>query len=199
MQRCLKCGKVYQVKHIIGYCSDCIQVVNKEPKPTSLSSSSQVSLESYEEEVERIQAAQNAPKPKKVSSSYSKWYFLIAFTVVLVLLLASLAITVIAFGLTKHGVLWSLSIVFFFLGASAILTKRLMGKRAANLKAGEQIEPAVANVVGGLCLLPLGLCTFFYGMNTDMPPNHSLWIVGIMLVAAFFAVVVGSVALSKAS
>ena len=199
MPRCLKCGKVYQVKHIIGYCSDCMQVVNKEPKPTSLSSSSQVSLESYEEEVERIQAAQNAPKPKKASSSYSKWYFLIAFTVVLVLLLASLAITVIAFGLTKHGVLWSLSIVFFFLGASAILTKRLMGKRAANLKAGEQIEPAVANVVGGLCLLPLGLCTFFYGMNTDMPPNHSLWIVGIMLVAAFFAVVVGSVTLSKAS
>ncbi|HQR06247.1 MAG TPA: hypothetical protein PLN21_05470 [Gemmatales bacterium] len=146
-----------------------------------------------------MKAAQSASSLRKKGSRYSSTVMLVAFGFLALLILASLAITFLAFGLTRHGVLWSLSIIFFFVGASAIVTKRLLGKRAAKPEVAAQIEPAVAGVVGGLCLLPLALCAFYYSTHTDMPPNHSLWIVGIMLVLALVAVVAGSVALSKAS
>jgi len=197
MPRCLKCGKSYHAKYISGFCDDCLQVDHKDQKPTTLPKASHVSVESYEKEVERVQAAQDTPQLKNNRPAYTNWTVVLAFIFVGILLLASLAITVIAFGLTKHGIVWSLSIFSFFVGAIAILTKRLLGKRVVASDGGEQNEAAIASAVGGVCLLPLALCTFYYGMNADMPPNHSLWVVGFMLVAALVAVVGSSVALSK--
>jgi len=211
MPRCIKCGNVYSSKHISGVCDQCSGTVAtkasspkagstrpKTVKPSAEagdeesvrpkkrgtdSSASEISLSRYEEEVAKIGKRESL----KSRPSRNRKFNAVSLSVFSLLIVAALAVTYLGFGLTKHFALWSVALVFFFIGAAMILTKRLIIGRAASVDRHAEIEPAAASIVGGLCLLPLVMCTFYYGFNSDLPSDRVFWMTGSMSLVAFLA------------
>ncbi len=223
MPRCIKCGNIYSSKYISGVCDECggtvatkassAKAAANRPKPTqppgrtdfdepvrakktdrSGSSESEISLERYEEEVARI--GRSGP-PKRVPRR-NRGFNAVTLLVFLVLMITSMGLTYFGFGgLTKHFVLWSVALFFFFIGAAMISTKRLILGRTAAVDRHAEVEPAAASIVGGLCLLPLVMCTFYYGFNSDLPDDRAFWMTGSMAAIAFFALVGVAFGLSR--
>jgi hypothetical protein len=213
MPRCLKCGKVYSSKYVSGLCDNCAGAVITKPvyKPEAAksaasntstkaskrpdSSSSEISLEKYEEAV----AKYNKDPSAIIQRSRTTGFNVITLVIFVVLLLASLSLVYFVFGLSKHFGLWSAALVFFFIGSAMIVTKRLIVGRSVNADQYAQIEPTAAASIGGMCLLPLVMCTFYYGFNSDLPGDRAFWMVGSMTFLAFLALVGVAFALSRES
>jgi hypothetical protein len=182
MPRCIKCGNVYSSKYISGVCNECAGLGTVKPAATapakrSDSSSSEINLERYEEEVARVsKAAKVVPKRRR-----NRGFNAVTLSIFLLLCTGGLALTYIGFGLTRHFAIWSIALMFFFLGAAMIVTKRLVVGRSANA------DLHAAASVGGLCLLPLVMCTFYYSFSLDLPSDRALWMVGGMCFLAFLA------------
>jgi hypothetical protein len=219
MPRCVRCGKVYSSKYISGVCDDCAvgpvatkparkrsdspapskPQPNSKPAPASTSSqrgdsSSEFSVKKYEEEVEKFRKGPLTPPPP---TPRNRGFNAATLLIFVLLLLGSLGLTYFGFGLTKHFAIWTAALVFFFLGGSMIITKRLIVGRTEIADEYSQIEPAAATSIGGLCLLPLVMCTFYYSFSSELPSNRSLWMVGIMCFVGLLALVGVAIALSR--
>jgi hypothetical protein len=162
------------------------------PDVQGMDSSSDFSVSKYEEEVARVS---KQPPPPKLQRN--RGFNTVSLLVFVLLMFTSVGLTYIGFGFTKHFAIWSVALVFFFLGAAMIVTKRLIVARSEMADLHDKIEPAAATSIGGMCLLPLIMCTFYYSFSTDLPSDRALWMVGGMSFLAFLALAGVAFALSR--
>jgi hypothetical protein len=175
MAECKECGEILPEDAESDLCTVCARAYSL--KPTKLPSAGIISKEGYEKAVKRATAAPPPPEPEKTNG-----LVVLALLLLPILWIGGEGFMYYLFGVTETFVFWSLCSLFFIIGLTMIMVRRITVRHS---EASDILDPKATQslplIVGLFWIFPLLLYVFFFLKNGDLLREGQLWFVGIML------------------